>query len=222
MHGQTSGNMENAGTDSGHGAHKNNTDESWSAFREIRNKIKSAISKARRCLLVNALSSKRSKNVWKIIHRVLHPNSKPLRADPDKINKHFISTATRTLGSKPDDTSDLLNFVQSLSITGDDSFQFSLRHVGYKEVQTQIKQLRTDCSTGYDQIPVKYVKLCRDYLAGPLSLHILLTNASIRHLSLASGKPPEFHQSLKRIIQNARMTTVQYLYYQYYQRYLNA
>ena len=52
---------------------------------------------------MNALSSKRSKEVWKIIHRVLHPNLKSLRADPNELNKYFISIATRTLGAKPSD-----------------------------------------------------------------------------------------------------------------------
>ena len=63
-------------------ARKYNTEETWTASKTIRNKIKSVISKAKKSFLVNALSSKRSKKVWKIIHRVLelHPNSKSLRA----------------------------------------------------------------------------------------------------------------------------------------------
>ena len=64
-------------------ARKHKIEETWTAFRTIRNKIKSMISKAKRSFLVNALSSKRSKEMWKIIHRVLHPNLKSLRADPN-------------------------------------------------------------------------------------------------------------------------------------------
>ena len=33
------------------------------------------------------------------IHRVLHPSPKPLREDPEKLKRYFISTATRTLGT---------------------------------------------------------------------------------------------------------------------------
>ena len=44
-------------------ASKYNTEATWTAFRTIRNKIKSVISKAKRSFLVNALSSKRSKEV---------------------------------------------------------------------------------------------------------------------------------------------------------------
>ena len=36
----------------------------------------------------------------------------------------------------------------------------------------EISQLCSDCSTGYDQIPARYVKLVKDYLAGPL-MHII-------------------------------------------------
>ena len=59
-------------------ARKHNTEETWTAFRTICNKIKLMISKAKRSFLVNALSSMRSKEVWKIIHHVLHPNLKSL------------------------------------------------------------------------------------------------------------------------------------------------
>ena len=48
----------------------------------------------------------------------------------------------------------------------------SLRHTTHGEVLHEISQLRSDCSTGYDQIPVRYVKLVKEYLAGPL-MHII-------------------------------------------------
>ena len=40
----------------------------------------------------------------------------------------------------------------------------------------EINPLRSDCSTGMDKIPVKYVKSIADYLVGPLT-HII--NVSI-------------------------------------------
>lgn len=49
------------------------------------------------------------KNVCKVIYPVLHPDSKPLRTNPDKLNGHFISTAARTLGSKAGDVTNFLN-----------------------------------------------------------------------------------------------------------------
>ena len=44
-------------------AHNKNNDESWAAFRTIRNKIKVVTSKAKRSFFLNALSSKRPKEV---------------------------------------------------------------------------------------------------------------------------------------------------------------
>ena len=152
-------------------ARKHNTEETWTAFRSIRNKIKSMISKAKRSFLVNVLSSKRSKEVWKIIHRVLHPNLKSLRADPNELNKYFISIATRTLGAKPDDIQDLFHQIKLLPETCELN-RFSLRHITHGEVLHEISQLRSDCSTGYDQIPVRYVKLVKEYVTGPL-MHII-------------------------------------------------
>ena len=119
---------------------KNN--ESWSAFRAVRNKIKTMISKARRSFLENALSSKRLKEVWQVIHRVLYPNPRPLRVYPGYLNKYFVSTAERTLGNKPDDTLDLLNLVQSLSASSEQSSYFSLVHLTREEVLKEISQLR--------------------------------------------------------------------------------
>ena len=149
--------------------HKNGGETSWAAFRDVRNKIKSVVGKARRSFLAIALSSKRPKEVWKVIHRVLHPSPKPIREDPEKLNRYFISTATRTLGTKPDSTHDLLDLVRSFPDQADEFSTFALRNVSRGEVLKEISRLRSDCSTGVDQIPVKFVKLASDYLSGPLT-----------------------------------------------------
>ena len=51
-------------------AHKTNGDDSWKAFREVRKKIKSVINKTKRNFIKTALSAKRPKEVWKMIHRI--------------------------------------------------------------------------------------------------------------------------------------------------------
>ena len=118
-----------------------------------------------------ALSSKRPKEVWKVIHRILNPSPKPLRENPDELNRYFVSTATRIMGSEPDDSTDLLDFLHSLP---EHPTGFTLRKVTFEEVLKEINRLRSDSSTGYDQIPVKYIKLGKDHLAGPL-MHIINT-----------------------------------------------
>lgn len=78
-----------------------NTQESW-------NKIKTVINQTKRAFLSTALSSKRPKEVWRVIHRVLNPSPPPLPIDPNNLNMHFATTTEGTLGTKPHDTNELL------------------------------------------------------------------------------------------------------------------
>ena len=177
----------------GREAHEKNTDDSWNAFREVRNKIKSIINKSKRSFVTNALSSKRPKEVWRIIHRILHPSPKPLQADPDRLNEFFIKTNERTLGTKPNERSDLIELVHSFSEKPlPFRFSFKLRCVTIQDVDQEISKLRSDTSTGMDQIPVKFVKLAKDYISGPIT-HIInrciVTSSFPKLWKLASISP---------------------------------
>ena len=99
----------------GREAHEKNTDDSWDAFREMRNKIKSTTNKSKRFFITNALSSRRPKEVWRITHRILHPSPKLLQGDPDRLNEFFIKTNERTLGTKRHERSDLIELGHSFS-----------------------------------------------------------------------------------------------------------
>ena len=147
-------------------AHNANNDESWAASRAIPRKIKLVIGKAKRSFFMTTISSKRPKQVWRVIHRVLNPSTSPPRADPEQLNKYFIATNERTLGTTPDATSDLLELAKSLP---EHSQSFKLCHVTFEDVMKEIHHLRSDCSTGVDQIPVTFVKLVSEHIAGPLS-----------------------------------------------------
>ncbi len=46
---------------------------------------------------------------------------------------------------------------------------FKLREITQAEVLREIKQIRTDCSTGPDQLPVRFLKLVAEFLAAPLT-----------------------------------------------------
>ena len=111
--------------------------------------------KARRPFLANALSSRRPKEVWKVIHRVLHPSPKLLREDPEKRNRYFIFTATRTLGTKPDTTHDLLDLVRTFPDQAGELSTFVLRNVSRDKVLKEISRLRSDCSMCIDQKKVR-------------------------------------------------------------------
>ena len=57
-------------------------------------------------------------------------------------------------------------------LTDDSLSSFRFRHVTYQEVLREMEGLQSDCSTGPDNIPAKFVKLVAEYLASPLT-HII-------------------------------------------------
>ena len=73
-------------------AHATKDQTAWNSFRNIRNEIKKIIRAAKSAFYKQALSSKRPKEVWNTIHRILHPNPQSIKADLDILNKrdkHF-------------------------------------------------------------------------------------------------------------------------------------
>ena len=85
-------------------AHQTQSELDWTAYRSVRNKIRSAIKSAKDDFYRRALSSKRSKNVWTIIHKILNPNPKRIRSDPDELNNFFATTSQRVLGVESPNT----------------------------------------------------------------------------------------------------------------------
>ena len=164
-------------------AHKRpSIDGKWAIFRDTRNRLKMLIEKAKRTFTMKALSSKRPKEVWKTIHRILNPSHQPLRVNPDKLNTHFATTAERvTAASSPLVKEQLHQLITQLGEDSDLSFHFRL--VTYDEVLREIKGLRSDCSTGPDNIPTKFIKLVAEHLVSPLT-HIMNTCAARQEFPL--------------------------------------
>ena len=150
--------------------------EAWADFRAVRNKLKSAIRQARVELTTKALSSNKPKDVWRIIHRILKPSPQPLRHDPERLNTFFASTAERTLGTHAVPHASVYQLIENLPNL--DQPLFRLRLVSQGEVLQVLKSLRNDSSTGPDQIPVKFVKITAEIIAGPLTV---IVNSCIRN-----------------------------------------
>ena len=72
-----------------------NNEQAWTAFRKIRNEIKKVIRTTKATFYKKALSSKRPKEVWNTICRILHPSHKNIDADPITLNVHYNTTAVR-------------------------------------------------------------------------------------------------------------------------------
>ena len=125
------------------------TVHAWDIFKDARNSLNKLIGKAKRRFMTNALSSKLHKEVWKTIHRLLHPSQQPITVYPD--NKHFASAAERVDASVAVDKEQLHRRINALTQDPDTSFR--LKSVTYHEVIRESKALRSDCSTGPDNIP---------------------------------------------------------------------
>ena len=154
-----------------HLAHQTNSESVWNRFCEVRNALKTKIKKIKRSFYQKALPSKKPKELWQIIHRILHPNPQPVKADPDNLNNHFSSTAQRLLGSTPLTKDELGEMINSLP-AHEHLNLFNLRQVTHREVLKELTTMRNDSSTGPDQIPAKYLKLVAEYISSPLT-HII-------------------------------------------------
>ena len=72
-----------------HEVHKNPIDKKCATYRESRNKIKKAIKEKKTQFYRKVLSSKNSKEIWKVIHRIFNPSMSTLQADPSTLNEFF-------------------------------------------------------------------------------------------------------------------------------------
>jgi len=147
---------------------KNNRDEQQlNQLRQVRNKLKSTIRETKKKFLKSLLSNKTSTEAWKVINKILHPRLKRMDVDPEDINQFFNTTAVRTTGKNAEKLTK--SFIRDLP---DHPDNFQLRPVTYEEVLKAILELRSDCSTGHDNIPAKFVKPVSQYLISPLT-HII-------------------------------------------------
>ena len=162
-----------------------NNKETWEKFRAARNRPKELIKSTKRNFMERMLLSKKPKEVWKVIHRILHPSPQRITMQPDKLKNLIASTAERTIGINAhhvDDYASIINLIQSLLANFDNGFQ--IRTVTLKEVIHELRNIQSDCSTGPDNIPANMIKMVADYLGSPLTVFI---NICIKNLYFPSA-----------------------------------
>ena len=155
-------------------AHYSSTEENWVKFRDIRNKLKSKMKEIKTAFCKKILSSKNSKEIWKVVHRILKPNDNTLKVDKDKLNKYFNNTAARLVSRKSVSKNELTGLIYSFN---DKQNAFQLQPVTYENIEKFIKMIRNDCSTGYDHIPVTFIKPVSKFFVSAISL---ITNNFIK------------------------------------------
>ena len=129
--------------------HQTSTDAAWHECRSVRNKLKSAIRTARKAFIEIAFYSNKSREVWKV--------------------NFFATTAQRTLETRATPIEDLTCLIDNLPDVPSGSMRFQLSPVTSENVLQVIKNLRSDCSTGADQIPTHFTKMVVECLAVPLA-----------------------------------------------------
>ena len=151
-------------------AHHSGLDSDWKIFRNVRNKIKKVIKDTKRAFYQSALSSKRPKEIWSTIHRILHPNPKPINEDPEKMNAHFSKLAEKLTGRESISYDDLTQIIDNMPSTN--SVKFRLRKVYYNEVKKALSSIRKDCSSGHDNISIRLLQPVLEFIISPLT-HII-------------------------------------------------
>ena len=104
-------------------AHQSGLESDWKIFRDVRNKLKV---------------------IWSTIHRILHPNPKPINEDPEKLNAYFSKLAEELTGKESIPPDQLTRIIDNMPLTTGEKFQ--LREVPYGEVKKALLSVRKDCS----------------------------------------------------------------------------
>ena len=124
-----------------------------SKYKSIKKLTKSMLQSARQNFITKLLSSSSSKGIWKVVNKILRPQSFTLHHNLNQLNHHFVTTAERTLGKPPT--------IHHLT-PSQGSFKFS--HTSFLEVSSIISKLNSNCATGHDSIPVSYIKPIADII----------------------------------------------------------
>ena len=149
--------------------HTTNREADWNDFRNVRNKLKTKIKSAKSNIYRKALSSKKPSEVWKVIHKILNPNGKRIRINPNELNKHFSTTSKRLTGRNNANLHTLKYIINNMSPSSVNKPSFKLRSVSYKETLQKVKRIRNGCSVGNDNMPISLVKLVAENVASPLT-----------------------------------------------------
>ena len=140
-------------------------------YVDLRNNHKKLIRKAKSKFIRKSLSSSNPKEVWRTVHRILKPPAARIKFDPDKLNDHYTTLASRLC----DRENVQMNTKQIVSELPPDTEQsLQINQTTYEEVSKIIQKLHSDCSSGHGHIPVKLMKPVHEYITSPL-VHIINT-----------------------------------------------
>ena len=109
------------------------------------------------------MAPKNSKTIWRAIYKIHKPNHERCTASPASLNSYYSSLAANLTGFKSISESNVL------SNANENRDTFTIKPTTYDAVKKEINNLKNDCSTGFDTIPVKYLKPASEYIATPIT-----------------------------------------------------
>ena len=95
-----------------------NKDYYWQSFRKSRNELKSKIKSTKKSFYPKALSSKRTKEIWTVIHRILNPDKERILFDPETSSNYYTNMAENLTGTKPTTKNKITQEINALSFNG--------------------------------------------------------------------------------------------------------
>ena len=114
------------------------------------------------------MSSKNPKEVWSTVNHILTKQHKIcIKQHPCDLNDHCTA-----LTSKLTNRENVPPKLPDISSMQENSNGFKIQHTNYDQIKKIILELKNDCSSGYDNIPVQFIKSVSDHLISPL-VHII-------------------------------------------------
>ena len=107
------------------------------------------------------------------MNRIINPPKNRIRQNTNDLNNYF-ATLRSNLRGKENEFLNKLEILQLLNRVPDTN-AFTMNYTTYDEVQKIILNLRNDCSSGHDNIPVKFLTPVVDQITPPI-VHIINTS----------------------------------------------
>ena len=101
---------------------------------------------------------------------IINPPKNRIRQNTSDLNNYFTTLASSLSGKENEslNKSEILQLVKRVP----DFNAFTINYTTYDEVQKLILNLRNDCSSGHDNIAVKFFKPVVDQITSPI-VHII-------------------------------------------------
>ena len=104
------------------------------------------------------------------MNRIINPPKNRIRQNTTDLNNYFTTLASNLSANEnePLNESEILQLLNRVP----DSNAFTINYNTYNEVQKIILNLRNDCSSGHDNVPVKFLQPAVDQISSSI-VHIL-------------------------------------------------